>query len=202
MATIKINNVTALTESGGTVVLDSAVTGIPAAGVTGVLPVGVTGSPALTLTNATFPAGHVIQTKVKTIHLIDNDSNHFSTNSSSGAVINVNSQNLEVTGFSMAAGNLLKVDFSCGHIDAGSGSCNGMWGVKVDTQVHMTNFKQAQNHSNVTTNWAMVISGGLSDKTVSAVMASSTANTIQIYCHEYTSYSDSIWSMTVQEIQM
>jgi len=48
MATIKINNVTALTESGGTVVLDSAVTGIPAAGVTGVLPVGVTGGSGLT----------------------------------------------------------------------------------------------------------------------------------------------------------
>ena len=62
MATIKINNVTALTESSGVITLDSAVTGIPAAGVTGVLPVGVTGSPALTLTNATFPAGHVLQT--------------------------------------------------------------------------------------------------------------------------------------------
>jgi len=48
MATIKINNVTAISESGGTVVLDSAVTGIPAAGVTGVLPVGVTGGSGLT----------------------------------------------------------------------------------------------------------------------------------------------------------
>jgi len=48
MATIKINNVTALTESGGTVTLDSGVTGIPAAGVTGVLPVGVTGGSGLT----------------------------------------------------------------------------------------------------------------------------------------------------------
>ena len=168
MATLKLNDVTTMTESGGTVTMaDGVALGTPASGV---------------LTNATFPAGHVIQTKVKTIHLIDNDSNYFSTNSTPGAVINVNSQNLEVTGFSMAAGNLLKVDYSCGHIDSGSGSCNGMWGVKVDTQVHMTNFKQAQNHSNVTTNWAMVISGGLSNKTVSAVMASSTANTIQIYC--------------------
>jgi hypothetical protein len=46
MATIKINNVTALTESGGTVTLDSGVTGIPAAGITGTLGSGVT-----------FPAG-------------------------------------------------------------------------------------------------------------------------------------------------
>ena len=38
MGTLKLNNVTAITESGGTVVLDSAVTGIPAAGVTGTLP--------------------------------------------------------------------------------------------------------------------------------------------------------------------
>jgi hypothetical protein len=73
MATIKINNVTALTESGGTVVLDSAVTGIPAAGVTGVLPVAVTGGSGLTAlgtvtagdishADIVYPAGHVLQT--------------------------------------------------------------------------------------------------------------------------------------------
>jgi hypothetical protein len=38
MGTLKLNNVTAITESGGTVTLDSAVAGIPAAGVTGTLP--------------------------------------------------------------------------------------------------------------------------------------------------------------------
>ncbi len=48
MANIKLGGTTALSESGGTVVLDSAVTGIPAAGVTGVLPVAVTGGSGLT----------------------------------------------------------------------------------------------------------------------------------------------------------
>ena len=72
MADIQLNSVTLATESGGTVVLDSAVAGIPAAGVTGVLPVGVTGgsgltalasNPTVTLgSNATFPTGHILQT--------------------------------------------------------------------------------------------------------------------------------------------
>ena len=64
MATIKINNVTALTESGGTVVLDSAVTGIPAAGVTGVLPVGVTGGSGLNAVNTGLV--HIITASVGT----------------------------------------------------------------------------------------------------------------------------------------
>ena len=183
------------TADSGATVADGIALGTPASGVVTNL-TGTLGS------NITFPAGHVIQTKVKTINLIDNDSNFFSTTSAAGTVINVNSQNLEVTGFSMAAGNLLKVDFSCGMVDGGTGSANGMWGVKVDTQVHMTNFKQAQDFQTVTTNWAKVISGGLSNKTISAVMASSTSNSVRIYCHEYTSNSDSIWSITVQEIQM
>ena len=38
MADIQLNSVTLATESSGTVVLDSAVTGIPGAGVTGTLP--------------------------------------------------------------------------------------------------------------------------------------------------------------------
>ncbi len=47
MATLKLGSTTAITESGGTVSLDSAVANIPAAGVTGVLPVGVTGGAGL-----------------------------------------------------------------------------------------------------------------------------------------------------------
>jgi len=77
MGTLKLNNVTALTESGGTVTVDSAVAGIPAAGVTGTLPNAVTdnittlgtvtaGSIAggTIISATTFPAGHVINTKV------------------------------------------------------------------------------------------------------------------------------------------
>ncbi len=64
MATIKINNVTALTESGGVITLDSAVTGIPAAGVTGVLPVGVTGGSGLNAVNTGLV--HIITASVGT----------------------------------------------------------------------------------------------------------------------------------------
>ena len=49
MATLKLNDVTTMTESGGTVTMaDGVALGTPASG---------------TLTNATFPAGHVLQVK-------------------------------------------------------------------------------------------------------------------------------------------
>ena len=41
MPTLKLGSTTAMTESGGTVTLDSGVTGIPAAGITGTLGSGV-----------------------------------------------------------------------------------------------------------------------------------------------------------------
>jgi hypothetical protein len=74
MGTLKLNNVTAITESGGTVTVDSAVAGIPAAGVTGTLTNAVqdnitrlgtvtAGSIAGgAITSATtFPTGHIIK---------------------------------------------------------------------------------------------------------------------------------------------
>jgi hypothetical protein len=72
MGDFKINEKTVFTQSGGAEpAMGSTVTGIPAAGVTGVLPVAVTGgsglthlasNPTVTLgSNATFPAGHIIQ---------------------------------------------------------------------------------------------------------------------------------------------
>ena len=63
MANFKLNSVLVASESGGTIVLDSAVTGIPAAGVTGALPVGVTGGSGVDAVNAaniasgTLPVG-------------------------------------------------------------------------------------------------------------------------------------------------
>ena len=88
-------------------------------------------------------------------------------------------------------------------IDGGNGDTNGMWGVKVDSQMHMTNFKQAQDKQTCTTNWAKVMSGGLSNVTIAAWMAATGGNTMGVYCHEYTGNGhDSLWSITAQEIQM
>ena len=169
---------------------------------------GVTGNATLSGTGnvygtGTFPAGHVIQTKVTTINLTNDDSNDCTTNAYAGSVINNGTSNLQVTGFSMAAGNLLKVDYSAGMIDAVGGSTNGMFGVKVDTQMHLCNFKQGQDKQTCTVNWAKVISGGLSSKTIAAWFAATGGATMGIYCHEYSGQGhDSIWSITVQEIQM
>ena len=58
MAVLKLNNVTTLTESSGALTLANAALGTPTSGVM----TNMTGTPsAITLTNATFPAGHVIK---------------------------------------------------------------------------------------------------------------------------------------------
>jgi hypothetical protein len=70
MATIKINNVTALTETGGVITVDSAVTGIPAAGVTGVLPSAVTGGSGLNALSASnLSAGTVPDARFRSNYL-------------------------------------------------------------------------------------------------------------------------------------
>lgn len=51
MSTLKLNNVTALTESSGAITLANSALGTPT---------------SVTLTNATFPSGHVIQTQFNT----------------------------------------------------------------------------------------------------------------------------------------
>ena len=59
MAVLKLNNVTTITESSGSLTLANAALGTPTSGVM----TNMTGTPsAITLTNATFPAGHVINT--------------------------------------------------------------------------------------------------------------------------------------------
>ena len=58
MAVLKLNNVTTLTESSGALTLANAALGTPTSGVM----TNMTGTPsAITLTNATFPAGSVVQ---------------------------------------------------------------------------------------------------------------------------------------------
>ena len=188
MATLKLGTTTAITESSGALTIASSTLTTPT---------------IASMANCTFPVGHVIQTKITTIHLTDDDSNDCTTNATAGAVINNGTSNLEITGFTMASGNLLKVDYSAGMIDGGSGSTNGMFGVKVDSQMHLCNFKQAQQFQTCTVNWAKVISGGLSNVTIAAWMAATGGATMGIYCHEYTGNGhESIWSITAQEIQM
>ena len=69
MANFKLNSVLVASESGGTIVLDSATSlsgvTIPAAGITGTLPNAVQDNITRlgTVTSGTFPAGHVVQVK-------------------------------------------------------------------------------------------------------------------------------------------
>ena len=59
MAVLKLNNVTTITESSGSLTLANAALGTPTSGVM----TNMTGTPsAINLTNATFPTGHLIKT--------------------------------------------------------------------------------------------------------------------------------------------
>jgi len=103
MATIKINNVTAISESGGTVVLDSAVTGIPAAGVTGVLPVGVTGGSGLNALSASnLSAGIVPDARFRSNYLSSYEG-VFNTYIGDGSVL-LSGSMFEATNFNADAG--------------------------------------------------------------------------------------------------
>jgi len=149
----------------------------------------------------TFPDGHVLQTKHVQISLTDNASNYCTTSASAGVVINTASTDLQVTSFSLTAGNLLKVDYSAGCMH-NSGSGNGIFGVKVDGAIYSVNFIIASNGGVLTCNFSKIFGSGLSSVTVAAWMASPNLTQKQLYHHDYTAFYTSEWSMTVQEIQM
>jgi len=146
-----------------------------------------------------YPAGHVIQTKHVKINCTDNDSNYCSTSATGGRVINTASTDLQVTGFSMTAGNLLKVSYSSGMVLESAG--NFIWGVKVDSTIYAVNFINSNHSAPMVCNFSL-LPGGLSSVTIAAWMASPNGNSKQLYHHDYTSYYTTEWCMTVQEIQM
>jgi len=148
----------------------------------------------------TFPDGHVLQTKHAVISLTDNASNYCSTSASAGRVVNTASTDLQVTSFSLTAGNLLKVDWSAGCMLSSSG--NFIFGVKVDSTIYSVNFIVDSNLGVTTCNFSKIFGSGLSSVTVAAWMASPNLNQKQLYHHDYVAAYTSEWSMTVQEIQM
>ena len=151
-----------------------------------------------------YPAGHVIQSKVKVIHLTDNASNYCSTTATAGRVINTASQNLEITGFSIAAGNILKVSYTAGQFSY-EGAGNGIFGVKVDTSIKSCSIRTGGGTTGAsqtcTVNFSEVQAATLSNVTIAAWMASPNTANVRIYHHDYTALYDGMWTICVQEIQ-
>ena len=150
----------------------------------------------------TFPAGHVIQTKVITIPLTDADSNYFATSATGGAIITSQGGTaLSVTSFSLTAGNLLKVQWSAGMIyETGAGNC--IFGVRVDSTNYSCNFAISSTPGTATCNFAKVFSGGLSSVTISGLLASPNTAERRLYHHDYQQFYESVWTLTAQEIKM
>ena len=150
----------------------------------------------------TFPAGHVIQTKVITADLTDNNSNYFSTSATAGAIITTDGGTaLSVTSFSLTAGNLLQVEWSAGIVYmTGAGNC--IFGVRVDSTTYSCNFAISNTSGTATCNFGKVFSGGLSGVTISAILAAPNGVTRQLYHHDYVAFYTSVWSLTAQEIKM
>ena len=131
MADIQLNSVTLATESSGTVVLDSAVTGIPGAGVTGTLPNAVqdnitrlgTVTTDLTLTGDLVPS-----TPLSYRNMIINGAFQMWQRSDSTSMETVANNNLKADRFKLNS-DIQASDLTCGRsidVPAGQGFTNSM----------------------------------------------------------------------------
>ena len=159
--------------------------------------------------NATFPAGHVIQVKRKQLTLDSNDYNENSFASSTPYVVNdTDGNNLEITNFSASSGNILFVTWNFGLIVTASGNVVLM-GFKVDTTFYVTNFLQggAETSGNEnrrfigTCSGSITLSSAISNKTISAtVSAPNNTNSDLLYYDGYGGVTHTP-SITVMEVQ-
>ena len=161
---------------------------------------GTVTSANLSNTAIVYPSGHVIQTKVKSIPLASS-SNTFCTTAAVGAVINTNSQNLEVTGFSAASGNHILVNYSCGSTDSTSSGSNALLGVIIDGTKYANVMCNTLQLVNATVTFAHTLGSSLSNATISAWLFAANSNNKCVYQHNYTSSGNMVWTISVQEIQ-
>ena len=161
------------------------------------------------LTGATFPAGHIIQTKRKdlTSSTTNNNYNEFSFNSSTPTVPSVSSNNLEVTGFSASSGNILFVTWNYGLLETYSGN-TCLSGFKVGSTFYATNFFQGGAGGSGAGRYTMVSTGSitldsdLSNATISACVSAPNSTSSKLLHYAYTQGSPTHnFSITVMEIK-
>ena len=157
--------------------------------------------------NATFPAGHIIQVKRTQLTLGDSTYNTNSFSSSTPYVVNDTSgNNLEITGFSASSGNILFVTWNYGLAETAAGNVI-LLGFKVDTTFYATNFFQSDSGNDnrrytATCVGSITLGSALSNKTISAVVSApnSTSSTLRHYGYTNGSPVD-VPTITVMEIQ-
>lgn len=165
-------------------------------------------NPTVTLgSNATFPAGHVIQVKRNNIALTSNNYNEFSFSSDTPTVPSISSNNLEVTGFSASSGNILFVTWNYGLAETASGNVI-LTGFKVGSTFYATNFFQGGAGGNGLGRYNCVVTGSitlgsaLSNATISACVMAPNNTSSRLLHYAYTQSSPThLPSITVMEIK-
>ena len=157
--------------------------------------------------NATFPAGHVIQVKRNNIAMTSNDYNQFSFGSSTPAVPSLSSNNLEVTGFSASSGNILFVTWNYRLAETYSDNVI-LTGFKVGSTFYATNFFQGGTSSNGLGRYNCVVTGSitlgsaLTNATISAAVSAPNNTSSRLLHYAYVSGSPThLPSITVMEIK-
>jgi len=184
----------------------SGVTG--GAGLSGMTSLGTVTAGNLSNSAIVYPAGHVIQVKRKTCTPISSASyNIFNFSSSTASVVTVNSVNLEVTGFSATAGNILYVTWNHGLLSTYSGN-TCLCGVKIGSTPYSTGFFQGgtsgagEGRYRMESSFSLVLGSSISNTTISAVVSSpnNTAAYLAWYAYTAGSFTHTA-SITVMEIQ-
>lgn len=149
-----------------------------------------------------FPAGHVLQTKIKSLETTNDGSNYISTNVTTGAVATFAGSNLEITGFSATSGNHLFMTFNGLSHTGDSPNHNGILGFIVDGTKYSTSLFSGAGTSPMSPQLAITLSSDLSNATISAMIGAPNSSTKYGYIHDYASlYPHTVCSLIVMEIQ-
>lgn len=157
-------------------------------------------------TNA-FPSGSIIQVKRNNIALTSDNYNEFAFSGSTSVVPSINSNNLEVTGFSASSGNIIFVTWNYGLLETASGNVI-LTGFKVGSTFYATNFFQGgaggngQGRYNCVVTGSITLGSALSNETISACVSAPNNTSSRLLHYAYTSGSPTHnLSITVMEIK-
>ena len=155
MATLKLNDVTTMTESGGTVTMaDGVALGTPASGV---------------LTNATFPAGHIVGHWQKNTTITSDQAFTFTE---SFLEITYGSNEFQITGVTATQNNILHISVYTGAIRQASVQGYRLnVGFRIDsTDIHCAEYLYTGTYLEQPGNWEMnyVVPASFTNKTIQA----------------------------------
>lgn len=148
-----------------------------------------------------FPAGTVINHKSKVIHLDNGTSNYMQSDSPAGAIINVNSTDLQVTGFSATSGNTLVMWFNGLSYNGDNAGNNGLVGFSIAGDSYATQLFSGSGIGPVTPYLALTLGSDLTSATIGAWIAGPNSAAKKLYIHDYSTNDYTYCSLTVMEIK-